>query len=146
MYQIDFDEDKLYYDLKHKAPEFCGYVQSDIELYRIVKEILEIYSSDRLEIALKFFTLENSRISGICLKSFPKSQLSLHLLSKLNLCLGGDNGNELKHLPFEGTILEQPNLFIEAYYIYTDEVSKYRKEMMDKIQEENKRKHPDDNK
>lgn len=92
---------------------------------------------------MKFFAPEDSKVSGICMKSFPKSQLSLHLLSKLNLCLGGENGNELKHLPFKGTILDQPNLFIEAYYVYTDEVSKYRKEIMDKAKEDSKKNNPD---
>ena len=40
--------------------------------------------------------------------------------------MGGFSGTELIHLPFSGTILEQPNLFIEGYQIYIDEYNKYR--------------------
>lgn len=91
-----------------------------------------LYKTDRIEVALKQFKLRNGRITGICPKSFPKSEETIELLSLINICVGGQSGTELIHLPYGGTILNQPNKFIEAYFVFVNEYNKYLKSKIPK--------------
>ncbi len=125
IYQIDFDEDKLEYRTIARDDKLEGTVESEEQLYDAVSELLDIHKTERLEAALKFFRFNN--ISGICPKSFPRTSLTIKLLSLLNLCVGGETGTEIKHFPYEGGILEQSNIFVQAYYIWCDEYSKFIK-------------------
>jgi hypothetical protein len=138
-YQLDLDEDYLKYSCKTKDEEVGGIVKSIDEFYYAVNEILTLYKTNRIEVALKQFTLNESNVSGVCPKSFPKTKLTSGLLSILNLTIGGQSGTELMQLPYSGTILQQPNVFIEAYYIFVDEYNKYTKEMYKVENGKNKR-------
>lgn len=131
LYQVDLEEDKLRYGAKL----ISGEVDSEESFLESVSKILEAFKTDRIEVALKSFRLpdnQDKRISGICLKSFPRTRLTSRLIEMLNMCMGGQSGVELIHLPFAGTILNQPNIFIQAYFIYSDEVNKFLKESMPK--------------
>lgn len=125
LYQIDFDEDKLEYRVIAREDKLEGVVESEEQLYDVVSDLLDIYKTERLEVALKFFKFE--KINGICPKSFPRTQLTVKILSILNLCVGGESGTEVKFFPYPGGILEQSNLFVQAYYIWCDEYSKFIK-------------------
>ena len=126
-YQIDFDaEDELYFAKERDAKS----IGNDEELFAAVDYLLQTVGSTRVEIALK--RIRSSTNAGICPKSFPRTELTSNLLELLNLCLGGENGMQLVHLPYAGTILDQPNIFLQAFYIYCDEVSKFIKESMPK--------------
>lgn len=126
IYQIDFSEHTLTYDVKSQTGRLIGEVNSDEEFYDAVDKLLDNHKSDRIEIALKFFKLKGSRLVGICPKSFPRTELTSSLLSVIYMCMGTEG--QLLHLPFEGSILEQPNLFIEAHAIYLDEYNKFMNE------------------
>lgn len=139
LFQLDFDEYTLEYDCKVPDGEAKGEVHSLEEFYSACSRILGLYKINRIEVALKQFKLKNSRLYGICPKSFPRSDEVTHLLSLINLCVGGQSGTELMQLPYPGTILEQPNKFIEAYYIFTNEYNKYVKSKTPKDKNENKR-------
>jgi len=128
IYQLDFDEHTLYYKCKVEQEEISEEVHSDNEFQQSLGFILEMYKTDRVEGGLKRFGLKDTKISGICIKSFPKSPLTSKLLELIYLCTGGQSGVDLVHLPFEGTVLDQPNIFIEAYSIFTQEYNKYMKE------------------
>ena len=122
LYQVDFDVDTLSYSSSSAKEKVSGTISSFEELYSAIDELLEFHKTDRLEIAFK---LIKGNVGGMCAKSFPMSALSIRLIGMLNLCMGGENGVQLLHLPFAGTLYDQPNLFIEAYYVYLDEHSKY---------------------
>jgi hypothetical protein len=89
-----------------------------------------LYKTDRVEIALKRITDLKTKVSGICMKSFPHTPLTEHLLSRIYLCIGGANGTDLVHLPEHGSILEQSNIFIQAYNVYLSEYHKFMKSKM----------------
>ena len=128
-YQIDFEEgDELEYSVTGRDSTINGNISSFETFEYAITQLLNFYRTERIEVALKFIRLKNSNISGICPKSFPKSQLTIHLLGLLNLCMGGHNSTELVQLPYLGSILEQPNLFIEAYYIFVEEFNKWMKQ------------------
>ncbi len=126
-YQIDFNSDVLEYSCSVPEKTISGEVTSIEEFQNVCSSILELYKADRIEIALKQFRIKNTRITGICAKSFPKTQETVDLLSLINLCTGGQSGTELFHLPYSGTILDQPNKFIEAYFIFCNEFNKHLK-------------------
>lgn len=118
--QVDYDE---------FFPEFQRVkLENEDDFLVAVDEVLDTFKIDRVEVALKRFGLWKSRIHGVCIKSFPKSLTTLHLLSLLNICLGGESGSELTNLPFEGGILDQSNLFLQAYSVYIDEHSRHMRE------------------
>jgi hypothetical protein len=126
LHQIDFDTDTLLYDVHNKLGESAsGEINSVDELMTSISEILSIHKTDDVEIALKFIKLKNSRLSGLCIKSFPRTLLTNMLFNRLSLCLGGENNTDLVHLPDAGTILDQSNIFIQAFNIYRDEKNKY---------------------
>jgi hypothetical protein len=100
-------------------------ITSDEELYISINKLLEEYKTDKFDKVLKFFKSKDFNVSGICLKSLPVTSLTNRLLNLINLCVGGQNGTDLIHLPFEGTVLEQPNVFIEAYHIFVEEINKW---------------------
>lgn len=137
LYQIDIESETLEYYSVTRSGEVIGVTNSEISFNHAVNSLLNLHQSDRVEVALKFFKLKNSRTTGICPKSFPKSQLTVSLLSKLNLCLGGHSGVELVHLPYEGGLFDQPNVFIEAYQVYSEEFNKFwrvqRKERANRV-------------
>lgn len=141
IYQIDLESDRLRYSGESKIGKVSGTISSESELYGAVDELLSTYASDRIAVGLKRISLEGG-ISGVCVKSFPKSQLTSEILGLLNICLGGHNGTDLVHLPCSGTILDQPNIFIESYFIYVNEYSKYWKEQRES--ESNKSKAKDE--
>ena len=127
LYQVDFDEHTLLYSGDSRSGKISGEIKSEQEFTQGIDELLSIYATDRLEVALKRISLKDSRISGVCPKSFPKTPFTSELLGLLNICLGGSNGTDLIHLPFEGRIIDQPNIFIEAYFIYVSEYSRWIK-------------------
>jgi len=128
-YQVDFSEDALEYYSFVKGDQVSGRIVSYEDFYHAIDKLLTLHKTDRIELALKFIKIRtrNGVISGVCPKSFPRTQLTLQLLSKLNLCIGGPNGTDLIHLPFPGTLFDQQNLFVEAYFVYCDEYNKYIK-------------------
>ena len=127
LYQIDIDEDELTYSSRTKQKNIQGTVSSEGEFFNAISKLLEIHISDRIELALRLFKHQPSMLMGICAKSLPRTQLTNNLLNKIHVCLGGFNGDELVHLPFPGGLFDQPNIFVEAYYIYRDELAKHRK-------------------
>lgn len=132
IHQIDFDNnDSLEWKSATRLGIESGVVDSIDSLMEGIDKLLTLHKTNRVEVALKFFRNTEKRISGICAKSFPKTFLTNHLLGKLNLCLGGANGNELTHFPCEGTLFDQPNIFIIAYYVYLDELNKFLAETRD---------------
>ena len=127
LYQVDLAEDVLEYKTITRQGPLNGEIRTDDDLYIAFIKLLEHHKTDRIELILKYIKLKGTRSSGLCPKSVPKTDLSIKLLGVLNLCLGGENGNQLTHMPFQGTVMNQPNIFIEAYYIWVDEYSKYMK-------------------
>lgn len=127
LYQVDFESDKLRYSGESKIGKASGLISSEPELYRAIDELLSVYAVDRVEVGLRRISLDGS-VSGVCVKSFPKTKLSSDILGLLNICLGGQTGTDLVHLPYSGTILDQPNIFIEGFYVYMNEHSKYWKQ------------------
>jgi len=127
IYQIDFAEDVLEYKTITRQGPMNGEIKSEDDLYIAIIKLSEHHKTDKTDLVLKYIKLKGSRSGGICPKSVPKTDLSIKLLGMLNICLGGENGNQLVNLPFAGTIMDQPNLFIEGYYIWVDEFSKYTK-------------------
>ena len=125
IYQIDFSEDELEFSVKNRLSELAGTVHNESDFSVALSAILDFFKSDRIETALKFFRPKGQRITGICPKSFPKTPLTIDLLSKLNLCVGGANGTDLINFPEAGGLFDQPNLFIEGYFIYVDEFNKF---------------------
>jgi hypothetical protein len=135
IHQISFDDgDKLRYSARNDT-DIQGEVDNIDDFHKAVTAILGSYKTDRIEVALKRFSLVDANLSGICIKSFPKSALTARLLSILNLCLGGENGTDFLNLPYPGTIFQQPNILIEAYYIFVNEINRFHKE---KTSNENK--------
>ena len=132
LYQIDFSEDVLEYKTITRQGPLSGEIKTDEDLYIAFFKLLEHHKTDKIELILKYIKYKGHRISGVCPKSVPKTDLSIKLLGMLNICLGGENGNQLVHLPFEGTIIDQPNMFIEAYYIWVDEFARYMKAKQEK--------------
>ena len=122
LYQVDFSE-PLTFSSDSKDGKVEGEINSEEDFYNAVDQILSFHKTDRIEIALKRIRMKG--VSGVCPKSFPRTETTSLLLRKLNLCLGGDSNNELVHLPYAGTILDQPNLFIEAFYVWSDELTKW---------------------
>lgn len=137
-YQVDLGEDTLEYDTINTLGHIYGEIKSNDDLFYSTGKLLEFYKTDKVDLVLKYIRLQGTRISGVCPKSYPKSDLSIRLLGKLNICLGGSNGTELVHLPYEGTIFDQPNIFIEAFYIWVDEFNKYIKSKPKPKQNENR--------
>lgn len=127
LYQLNLGEDKLTYFSRAQQKDIQGTVSSEDELFDAISKLLKLHISDRIELALKLFRHEPSALTSVCIKSLPRTQLTNNLLNKIHLCLGGFNGDQLVHLPFEGGLFDQPNVFVEAYYIYRDELAKYRK-------------------
>lgn len=127
LYQVDFAEDILLYKTITKQGPLNGEIRNDDDLYLSLYKLMEHHKTDRVDLVLKYIKFKGTRLSGVCPKSFPKTDLSIRLLGLLNMCLGGENGTQLVHLPFPGTILDQPNIFIESHYIWVDEFSKYMK-------------------
>jgi hypothetical protein len=126
LHQIDFETDTLNYNSATKSDTITGTIQSESDLTEAISNLLKLHATSKIEIALKQIRYKN--LYGVCIKSFPRTLLTNSLLNLIMLCTGGFNGTELTHLPFKGTILEQPNIFIEAYNIYTDEHNKYVQE------------------
>lgn len=124
LHQIDLDEGDV---LQSKV----GLITSLEEFYSAVDTILQKAGVTRIELALKNFSLVGSKTYGVCPKSFPKTDLTFRLLSILNLCVGGQNGTDFINLPYSGSLFDQPNLLLEAYYVFVDEANKYFKEMLD---------------
>lgn len=129
IHQIDFDNDSLEYNSKTSSGSVSGTIRSLNDFSRAISELLALHGDDRIELALKQINYNNQY--GVCIKSFPQSQLSTRLLNTLFLCMGGFSGTELTQLPYNGTILDQPNIFIEAYNIWVGEYNK-------KVQEDRK--------
>jgi len=125
LYQVDLDEDVLLYHSVTREGEVSGEIKNADDLFDATSKLLEHHKTDRVDLVLRYIKLKDTRSSGICPKSYPKSDLSIRLLGKLNICLGGQSGLELVHFPYEGTIFDQPNIFIEAFYIWIDEYNKY---------------------
>jgi hypothetical protein len=126
LYQIDFlNEDSLTYRSLTRLGEVSGIVNSEEEFYESVDKLLDAHKTERLEVALRFYRIGN--INGICPKSFPRTQLSTNLMSIINLCVGGESGTDIQNFPSYGGILEQSNLFIEAYYIWRQEHTSFIK-------------------
>jgi hypothetical protein len=124
--QIDFDEDTLEYSSSVGKNSVGDFIKSDNGFTNAISQLLHLHATERVESAFKQIKYKN--LFGVCLKSFPRSELTSRLLNLLMLCMGGFNGTELVHLPFEGTILDQPNIFIEAYNIYTSEYNSFVQE------------------
>ena len=127
LYQIDFSEVTLEFYSKTPIESISGTIESYEDFYSAISRILEFHKTDRVEVGLKRIGIKGKTSRGICVKSFPQTKLTAKILSMLNLCLGGQNGTELVHLPESGTIFDQSNIFIESFYIYVDEVSKYNR-------------------
>ena len=125
IYQIDFDEDELEYSVKNRFNSVEGNIRNVEEFSAAISALLDFYKTDRVEVALKFIRPVGQRITGICPKSFPKTPLTIDILSKLNLCVGGANGTDLMNFPENGSLFDQPNIFIESYYVYVDEFNKF---------------------
>jgi hypothetical protein len=106
-----------------RGRKVVGRVEDLADLYVVISDILEIYNTDKVEVALKHFRVGNVR--GICLKSFPATIFTYQLLNLCRLCSGGQNGNDLVVLPQSGGILDQLNFFIDAFSVYIDERSKF---------------------
>jgi len=53
------------------------------------------------------------------------------IIRLIGRCTGGDN-SDLQHLPFPGTLLDQPGWFLDAVDLMRSERAKYRKQQMDK--------------
>ena len=134
IHQIDFDNDILEYNSYIKSGNVSGVIRSGNEFDYAVDRILSLHGTDRIESALRQIRYKN--LTGVCIKSFPRTHLTNALLSLLMLCMGGYSGTELIHLPCTGTILDQPNIFIEAYNIWVNEynskVHQDRKDSKDK--------------
>lgn len=126
-YQIDLSEDILSYWYETKEGRFSGEVYNEEEFNQAIQEILDAYKTDKIEVALKRFKIVGQKVTGICAKSFPRTDLTRQLLSMINLCVGGASATEIMQLPYEGTILQQPNVFVEAYYIFVDEYNRFIK-------------------
>ena len=119
----DLEEQHLKYRCQTSLGKIEGLVKSEDELYHAISVILDFYKTDQIEVSIKI--LEYDKIKGLCIRSFPQTYLTQNILSLINLCVGGQSGTDLIHLPYQGTILDQPNLFIQAYYIYVGEVSRF---------------------
>lgn len=137
LYQLDFDEHILSFESKAENEEIQGTISSLEEFYSAVQKILDLHKTERIEVALKKIRLGN--IYGVCIKSFPRTPFSSYLLGLINLCVGGESGMEMAHLPFQGTILEQPNLLVEVYNIWCDELSKWKAEKLSEMRSETNR-------
>jgi len=139
IYQVDLGEDILEYNTVTREGPLNGEIKSIDDLYYGINKLLQHHKTERVDLVLRYIRLKGTRSSGLCPKSYPKSELSTRLLGKLNICLGGENGTELVHFPFDGTIMDQPNLFIEAFYVWVDELSRYIREKQKTTPNENRR-------
>lgn len=115
--------DSLSYEAEFRNGAVKGTASSLEEFGHAIDEILRVYASDRLEVALKKFGY--GKLFGVCPKSFPRTALTIELTEIINLCVGGQSGVELCQLPFAGSLSEQPNLFIEGYQIFVQEHTAY---------------------
>lgn len=96
----------------------------------------ELYETDKVEILLGRIGL------GICLKAYPIERRVDQAIKVLNWCMGGPNGMDLLHLPYDGGIYDQPAYFIQAYEAIVQEKSDYLKEQY--ATEKDDSKHPPD--
>lgn len=135
LYQVDLELDTLEYNCSNSKGEVHGIITSLDDLTHALTQLLELLKAPTVAPVLKFIKLRHSRSGGLCPKSFPRLPLTNNLISRLQLCVGGQNGTELVHLPYKGTILEQPNLFIQAFNVYADEVSKHTQSLRQKAEE-----------
>jgi hypothetical protein len=138
LYQLELGDDKLTYTCKSPESTLQGEVETFEDFQDSISLILELYNTDRIEVALKQFRLVGTSFRGICPKSLPRLPLTSYLLDMIYTCVGGENGTDLINLPFEGTILDQPNLFIQAYNIYVNEQSRWLREKTSKNREQEK--------
>lgn len=132
LYQVDFGEDVLEYKTVTRQGPLSGDIKSEDDMYLAIQKLSEHHKTDKVDLVLRYIKLKGKRLSGVCPKSVPKTDMSIRLLSLLNTCLGGDNGTQLLHLPFPGTIIDQPNIFIESHYIWIDEYSRFMKAQREK--------------
>jgi hypothetical protein len=135
IHQVDIENETLEYSSSTKDNSVAGVIKSSLDFSTAVSELLRLHGAQRIELALKQIRYGNQY--GVCLKSFPQTRLTTALLNLLMLCLGGFSGTELIHLPDTGTILDQSNIFIEAYNIW---VSEYNKKVQEDRKEEKNKK------
>jgi hypothetical protein len=119
----DISELELEYNVTARGRSTVGKVVDTDDFYSIAEDILDIFSTTKIEVALKHFRAGS--INGICIKSFPATLFTLQLLTLMRLCSGGQNGNDLVILPQSGGLLDQLNFFIDAFSVYIDERSKF---------------------
>ncbi len=126
----DISEIDLFYDVHSRGRQTSGRVEDNDDFTTIIEDILDIFSTTKIEVALKHFNTGN--INGICVKSFPMTLFTAQLLTLTRLCSGGQNGNDLVILPESGGLLDQVNFFIDAFSVYIDERSKFIAESIPK--------------
>jgi len=136
LHQIDFEDIFLIYQVNSKSGRLGGEVKSIEEFYQTLTDICELLKTDRVELALRYFRTSDNSTSGICIRSFPPTQLTALLLSTIRLCCGGYETTDLSVLPYSGGLLDQPNLFIEALSAYISERSKFSAEQRKKQKDE----------
>jgi hypothetical protein len=134
IYNFEFEEDVLTYPID-KSRQDIGIINSWNDLNYGFNLMSENWKTDEIEHIFKL--ISNNKIQGLCPKSYQLLPRIRTLLGHVHLCLGGYSGMELVQLPYPGTILDQPNIFIQVYNIYVDEKCKFDEYM--RKEEERKR-------
>lgn len=92
------------------------------------------FDTNKVEEVIKL--IRSDTTSGLCPKSFQQLPKITYWLRQVYLCMGGYSGQELVHLPYDGTILDQPNIFIQVYETYVNERNIYNEYIIEKEEKE----------